>query len=226
MNQANKEKLKRIIFERIQKIEAEKNSKDSKYPLTITAIVLPTSISNFNKSHKSHSSLAKAHMRGNVPHLLRKRVKFQADYAKRGNTGVNTLRLKVKRSDWPDEWSFPETELDRRLFLQNFRLSNLDMLTPFDEGGKKYKALFPPAAEIPIEVDFEDEESSNSFEEESSVSEEENTKTNEEKIIEVLEALDYLAEEARDEGELEFAAIISETYRTLLKDALKNKNKR
>jgi hypothetical protein len=226
MNQIIKKKLKRIILERIQRIQAQKNPKDSKYPLTITAIVLPTSVSNFNKSHKSHSSLTKAYMRGNVPHLLRKRVKFQGDYAKRGNTGVNTLRLKVKRSDWPDEWSFPETELERRLFLQNFRLSNLDMLTPFDEGGKKYKELFPPVAEIPIEVDFEDEETPESFEEEITPGQESPSQSNEDLIFEALEALDYLAGEAREYGEPDFAASISEVYMILLREALKNKKKR
>ena len=214
-----------IIFERIKRIQAQKNPEDSKYPISLAVDIVPTSIYSINNRHKDFLKIKNGIILGREEEII-KTINIQGDYAKRGSTGVKTLRLKIKKEEWPEEWLFPSQELDRRLFLQNFRLSNLDMITPYDEGGEKYKDLFPPAAEIPIEVDFEDEESYNSFEEESSVSEEENTKTNEEKIIEVLEALDYLAEEARDEGELEFAAIISETYRTLLKDALKNKNKR
>ena len=224
MNQKNKEKLKRIVFERIKRITAQKNSEDSKYPLTLTADTYPTLPKHLNLGHKN----AKQNLRFMAKSdrsALTKTITFQGDYAKKGNTKNKTLRLKINKNDWPDEWRFPNSEIDRRLFLQNFRLSNLLMLTPYDEGGEKYKDLFPPEPESPIEIVFEDEESSSSFKEESPTSEKEGSQTNEEKIIEVLEALDYLADEAREEGELEFASNISETYRTLLSDAIKNKKR-
>jgi len=226
MNYTFKKRLKKIILEKIKRIEAEKNPDNSKYPLTITAVIEPASVSNFNKSHKDYDMLKKAYRMGNVPHLLRKKVKFQGDYAKRGNTGVETLRLKILKKDWPDIWSFPETEIDRRLFLQNFRLSNLKMITPFDEGGEEYKKLFPPEPDVPVEIVFDEEESSESTEEEIVSTQLGSVQTNNDKIFEALEALDYLASEAREEGESDFAASISDVYMTLLRDTLKNKKKR
>jgi hypothetical protein len=225
MNQINKEKLKCIILERIKRIQAQKNPEDSKYPLTLTADTYPTLPKHLNLGHKS----AKQNLRFMAKsdrNALTKTITFQGDYAKQGNIKNKTLRLKINKSDWPDEWRFPSSEMERRLFLQNFRLSNLLMLTPYDEGGEKYKDLFPPEPESPIEIVFEDEESSDSFEEEIMPRQELSSQSNEDLILEALEALDYLAGEAREYGEPDFAASISEVYMILLREALKNKNKR
>ena len=62
---------------------------------------------------------------------LTKTIQIEGDYAKSSGSGRKTLRLKINKSDWPDEWSFPWKELDRRLFLQNFRLSNLETVLTF-----------------------------------------------------------------------------------------------
>ena len=217
MNQITKEKLKLLIFERIKRVQAQRTPKDSKYPISLKITVYPTLVSSLSSFHPSYLENYNEILRGD-PSNLAKEINIYGDYAKNQAKGLKTLRLKINRADWPEEWNFPVSEMDRRLFLQNFRLNNLDMITPFDEGGEEYSKIFPPEPDTPIEIVFDEEESSSS-------SEEETPKTNEEKIIEVLEALDYLATESREEGELDISASISEAYRTLLSDAIQNKKR-
>jgi len=225
MYQTTKEKLKLIIIERIKQVQAQKNPKDSKYPLVLNIDVTPTSTSNLNISHPSYRENYKKIIYNENIDSLTRTIRVEGDYAKRGGTGKKTLRLKINKADWPSEWSFPWKEIDRRLFLQNFRLNNLNMLTPFDEDGEEYEKLFPPEPDAPVEIVF-DEEDSESAGEEIDSTQSGLGQTNNDKILEALEALDYLADEAREEGEPDFAASISEAYMALLREALKNKNKR
>jgi len=224
MYQTTKEKLKLVIIERIKRVQAQKNPKDSKYPISLIVTVYPVLASTLSSLHPSYLSNYNELLRGD-PLKLSKEINMHGDYAKNHKTGLKTLRLKIHRKDWPKEWNFPDSEINRRLFLQNFRLSNLDLLTPFDEGGEEYKKLFPPEPDTPVEIVFEEEDSESTGEEIDST-QSGLGQTNNDKILEALEALDYLADEAREEGEPDFAASISEAYMALLREALKNKNKR
>jgi hypothetical protein len=214
--------IRRLLSERIQQISAVRNPKDSKYPLTITADVSPTNYSNINKSHPLYQDLLNVMRNGNVPHLLRKKITFQGDYSKSGSTGVKTLRLKISRNDWPDIWSFPETEIERRLFLQNFRIQNLDMISPFDEGGEEFKKLFPPDPvpdpDIDVQVEFEESEEESEESSESSSQDEVNPQA---KKIEILEAFRYVIDDARENNEIEYSNMLNDAMMAFMRDIIK-----
>jgi hypothetical protein len=229
--------LKKVIKERIENVSATLNPEDAKYPLTLQIIVSPTSINNFNKSHSGYENYKKAYLAGNVSHLLKKRLTIQGDYAARGNTGVKTLRLKIKKSDWPPEWTFPDDELSRRLFLQNFRLSNLSLLKPYDEGGEKYEELFPPEPDTPIEVKFENDEDDFDYEEETEVeeeTEEENTvpgavpglNRSQASLKDVFDMLDVLQDSAFENAEYSIARNLNLAVRQLAMEVVQTRKKR
>tara|TARA_B100000035_G_scaffold201712_1_gene172547 strand:+ start:4304 stop:4966 length:663 start_codon:yes stop_codon:yes gene_type:complete len=216
MEQTVKEKLKCVIFERISNISAEKLPKDSKYPVSLTMTVYPTRPSQLSLTSPTYSDNYIMISKG-LASQLSKTITVKGDYAKRGNTNLKTLRLKINKSDWPEEWDFPNTELERRLFLQNFRLTNLDIISGFDEGGEDYEKLFKPEDDE-IEIDFEEDSSESS--ENISQEEESDEKADIQDVFDMLEILEI---DTQENEYHEISSLITQIKIEIIKDVLKSR---
>lgn len=220
LSKRQKNIIKALLLERIQNISVTRNPKDSTYPVSITMEIVPTQISQLNKNYKDYSSFARIIAFGES-YRLKKTVNIQGDYAVSGERGPKTLRLKINKEDWPEEFNFPENEHDRRLFLQNIRLSNLSILSNYDEGSEEYKNLFPPD-EKPNKVEVKFEETKK---EEPKKSEPVKTAPSERQqaILDVFDILNDMISDAREKNEIEISNGLSEAQRLFISSVMNKK---
>jgi len=207
--------VKLMLIERIKRMSATKNAKDSKYPISLEIDVYPTDVNTVNTLADNYRDIINNMIQGRNEKNT-KTISVQGDYAKQGSTGVKTLRLKISRSDWPDEWRFPINEIERRLFLQNFRIQNLDIISPYDEGGTEYENIFSnPDANISVE--FEESEESEESEERENISQSERAET----ISSILSGFDFIIADARENNEIEYSNMVHEAMLLFIKEITK-----